>query len=44
MNDSGPGSLRDTISEPNRTVVFEVSGVIEIASGARKDGTLTAYK
>jgi len=30
LDDSGPGSLRDAISEPNRTVVFDVSGVIQL--------------
>ncbi len=26
LNDSGPGSLRDAVSQPNRIVVFEVGG------------------
>src|SRR5690606_23945612 len=30
LSDAGPGSLRDAISQPNRTVVFDVSGVIKI--------------
>ncbi|WP_241739140.1 pectate lyase family protein [Pontibacter beigongshangensis] len=30
LNDSGPGSFRDAVSKPNRTVVFEVGGVIRI--------------
>lgn len=30
LDDSGPGSLRDAISKPHRTIVFEVSGVIHI--------------
>ncbi len=32
LNDSGTGSLRDAVSQPNRTVVFEVGGTINISS------------
>ncbi|WP_157975842.1 carbohydrate-binding protein [Lewinella sp. IMCC34191] len=32
LNDSGPGSFRDAVSEPYRMVVFEVGGVINISS------------
>lgn len=32
LNDAGNGSLRDAVSQPNRIVVFDVSGVIRISS------------
>jgi len=30
LNDSGEGSFRDAVSRPNRTVVFDIGGVIQI--------------
>lgn len=30
LNDSGTGSFRDAISQPNRIIVFDVSGIIKI--------------
>lgn len=32
LNDSGSGSLRDAVSKPNRIIVFDVAGVINITS------------
>jgi len=32
LNDTGAGSLRDAVSQPNRIVVFDVAGVIRINS------------
>jgi pectate lyase len=32
LDDGGAGSLRDGISQPNRTIVFDVGGVIRITS------------
>ena len=41
LNDSGAGSLRDAVSKPNRIVVFDVSGVIELKSTLVFSGNLT---
>jgi hypothetical protein len=32
LDDGGPGSFRDAVSKPNRTVVFQVGGIIRIAA------------
>jgi len=32
LEDAGPGSLRDAISQPNRTIVFRISGTIDLKS------------
>jgi hypothetical protein len=32
LNDSGTGSFRDAISQPNRIVVFDVGGIIKIST------------
>ena len=39
LNDAGEGSFRDAVSKPDRTVVFDVAGVINI-----KDAILAAPK
>jgi hypothetical protein len=36
VNADGPGSLADAISAPNRIIVFDVSGTIDLAAGAKK--------
>jgi pectate lyase len=34
LNNSGSGSFHDAVSQPNRTVVFDVSGIINVPSNA----------
>ncbi|MEJ6980685.1 hypothetical protein WG906_09510 [Pedobacter sp. P351] len=41
LNDDGPGSFRDAVSQPNRTVVFDIGGVIQIKSRVQVAPNLT---
>lgn len=41
LNDAGAGSLRDAVSQSNRTVVFDVGGVINISSRIVVSGSVT---
>jgi pectate lyase len=41
LNDSGPGSFRDSVSKPGRTVVFDVGGVIKLASDVDVSNNIT---
>ena len=41
LADSGAGSFRDAVSEPHRTVVFDVSGVIRLKSDVSLSGDLS---
>ncbi len=41
LADSGPGSFRDAVSQPNRTVVFTVGGVIRLESNVQLSDNLT---
>ena len=41
LNDAGVGSFRDAVSQPNRTVVFDVGGIIRITSTVRVSSNIT---
>jgi autotransporter-associated beta strand protein len=41
LNDSGPGSFRDAVSQPNRIVVFDVGGYINLASQVNVQANIT---
>ena len=41
LDDSGTGSFRDAISQPNRIIVFDVSGVINLKSALSFSSNLT---
>ena len=40
LNLSGPGSLADAVSQPNRIVVFTVSGTIDLGALAKRKGAI----
>ncbi len=41
LNDSGEGSFRDAVSAPNRIVVFDVGGIIDIKSAVSVKSNIT---
>jgi autotransporter-associated beta strand protein len=41
LADSGPGSFRDAVSQPNRIVVFDVGGYISLASAVSVNKNIT---
>jgi pectate lyase len=41
LADAGPGSFRDAVSRPHRIVVFDVGGVIKLASNVEVSSDLT---
>ena len=38
LDPTGPGSLADCVSQPNRIVVFDVSGIIDLSAGRKGEG------
>src|SRR5262249_35082619 len=41
LDDSGPGTFRDAVSHPNRTIVFNVGGTIHLESNVIASSDLT---
>lgn len=41
LDDAGPGSFREAVSQPNRTVVFDIGGVINVKSNVPFSDNLT---
>lgn len=41
LADAGPGSFREAVSQPHRTVVFDVGGIIKLASNVQLSDNLT---
>ena len=41
LNDSGLGSLRDAVSKPKRTVVFDIGGTIQLKSNIPVSNDIT---
>jgi pectate lyase len=41
LDDSGPGSFRDAVSKPNRTIVFDVGGIIRLKSNVAVSSHVT---
>ena len=41
LNDSGAGSFRDAVSQPNRFVVFDISGVVRLSSAVSVANNVT---
>ena len=41
LDDAGPGSFRDAVSQPNRIVVFDVAGYVDLKSGVSVSSNLT---
>jgi len=41
LNDEGPGSFRDAVSQPNRIVVFDVGGIIKITKEVEVNSNIT---
>ncbi|MFA5419736.1 MAG: hypothetical protein WC341_14890 [Bacteroidales bacterium] len=41
LNDSGPGSFREAVSQPKRTIVFDVGGTIKINSRLSVESYIT---